>query len=80
MNIKISEVFFSDFNFFNIRILVLQVIRNSSKAHHNRSQDDLSTDNAACGPETILVNYSKGVTRDLNKLRSVEATKDQVSV
>ncbi|MCP9260670.1 hypothetical protein DINM_004052 [Dirofilaria immitis] len=56
---------------------ILPIIRNSNRARHNRSQDDLSVDNTVCGPETILVNYSKGVTRDLDKLRSVEATQDQ---
>uniref|UniRef100_A0A915PS38 DUF4005 domain-containing protein n=1 Tax=Setaria digitata TaxID=48799 RepID=A0A915PS38_9BILA len=56
------------------------VARNSNKARHNRSQDDLSADDAVCGPETILVNYSKGITRDLNKLRCVEATQDQARV
>ncbi|EJW85335.1 hypothetical protein WUBG_03753, partial [Wuchereria bancrofti] len=53
------------------------IVRNSNKARHNRSQDDLSVNNASCGPETILVNYSKGITRDLNKLRSSEASQDQ---
>uniref|UniRef100_A0A1I7W4D5 MIF4G domain-containing protein n=1 Tax=Loa loa TaxID=7209 RepID=A0A1I7W4D5_LOALO len=56
------------------------VVRNSNTARHNRSQNDLSVSNAACGPETILVNYSKGITRDLNKLRSVEATQDQTHI
>ncbi|CAG9538966.1 unnamed protein product [Cercopithifilaria johnstoni] len=59
---------------------VSPIVRNSSKVRHNRSQDDLSVDNAACGPETILVSYSKDVTRDLNKLRSVEATQDQTRI
>ncbi|EJW76370.1 hypothetical protein WUBG_12720, partial [Wuchereria bancrofti] len=56
------------------------IVRNSNKARHNRSQDDLSVNNASCGPETILVNYSKGITRDLNKLRSSEASQDQTRV
>ncbi|KAK6109086.1 hypothetical protein QQG55_34590 [Brugia pahangi] len=56
------------------------IIRNSNKARHNRSQDDLSVNNASCGPETILVNYSKGITRDLNKLRSSEVTQDQTRI
>uniref|UniRef100_A0A0R3RXB2 MIF4G domain-containing protein n=1 Tax=Elaeophora elaphi TaxID=1147741 RepID=A0A0R3RXB2_9BILA len=59
---------------------VSPIVGNSNKARHNRSQDDLSVDNAACGPETILVNYSKGVTRDLNKLRSVKAAQDQTHI
>ncbi|KAL3985583.1 hypothetical protein ACH3XW_39205 [Acanthocheilonema viteae] len=59
---------------------VSPIVRNSSKTRHNRSQDDLSVGNAVCGAETILVNYSKGVTRDLNKLRFVEATHDQTRI
>ncbi|VDK34664.1 unnamed protein product [Gongylonema pulchrum] len=54
------------------------IVRDLSRARHNRSQDDLLADDVACGPETILASYSKGITKDLNKLRSVDAAKDKV--
>ncbi|VDN07020.1 unnamed protein product [Thelazia callipaeda] len=55
-------------------------VRSLNDPRHNRSQDDLSVDEAICGPETILASYSKGITRDLNKLRSAEVEQDKTQV
>uniref|UniRef100_A0A915AQP0 Uncharacterized protein n=1 Tax=Parascaris univalens TaxID=6257 RepID=A0A915AQP0_PARUN len=45
----------------------------ADKQRHNRSQDDLLTEDG-CGPETILASYSKGITRDLNRLKLAESS------
>ncbi|VDM38446.1 unnamed protein product [Toxocara canis] len=55
--------------------------REMGKSRCNRSHDDLASEDG-CGPETILASYSKGITRDLNRLKLAEgssAKKPQVS-
>ncbi|MFH4981963.1 hypothetical protein AB6A40_008672 [Gnathostoma spinigerum] len=52
--------------------LLARIKQEKIRARHNVTQDDLLHDEEACGPETILASFSRGINKDLNRLKHSE--------